>query len=314
MSYFPEKSGLRLLGGISAAVRICGLLALFLSVFQGPLNAQETRRQLKDSGDPGLQRQLEELVREQGLWAATERGDLNLALVIVTDPANPRLAEINGHEMVYAASLPKIAILLGAAVAIDQGRLELDPALHKDINDMIRHSCNPCATRVLDRVGRQELLDTLQSPEYRLYDQNESGGLWVGKDYGPNSAYQRDPLAGLSHGATAFQAARFYYRLYTGTLVSPEQSKIMLEALSRPGISHKFVKGLKGPRKKDIFRKSGTWKNYHADSALVRHGGHTYIMIALAHDPDGSKWLEQLAGPMQKLAISESWAAIASSR
>jgi beta-lactamase class A len=281
------------------------ILACMLLI-QTPLFALEATRLLIESGDQELQQKLEQLVLGLGLSAASERGDLALALVIVTRPESPRLAEINGHEMVYAASLPKIAILLGAAVAIEQGRLELDETLHQDLNDMIRYSCNACATRVLEQVGRQELLDTLQSPEYRFYDQDSAGGLWVGKDYGPGSAYHRDPREGLSHGATAFQAARFYYKLHTLSLVSPAQSEMMLGTLARPGISHKFVKGLEPYDNLEIYRKSGTWKNFHADSALVRCEGHAYIMIALAHDQDGAAWLEQLAGPLHELAISES--------
>jgi len=171
---------------------------------------------------------------------------------------------------------------------------------------MIRHSCNACATRVLERVGREELLNILQSPEYKFYDQENTGGLWVGKDYGPNTAYERDPLWGLSHGATAFQAARFYYKLQTGTLVSPEQSEMMLEMLSKPGISHKFVKGLKDYPDAEIFRKSGTWRTYHADSALVRADDAVYILVALANNPKGSEWLVKLAAPIHELAISES--------
>ncbi len=49
--------------------------------------------------------------------------------------------------------------------------------LHKDLNDMIRLSCNACATRVLARVGREELIETLQSPQYRFYDQQRSRRL-----------------------------------------------------------------------------------------------------------------------------------------
>jgi beta-lactamase class A len=275
-----------------------------------PLAAADTTRLLIESADPGLQLKLEELVREQGLADAARRGDLNLSLVIVTDPAHPRLAEINGHDMVYAASLPKIAILLGAAVAIEQGRLTLTSALQKDMNDMIRYSCNPCATRVLEQVGRQELLDILRSPGLQFYDEESNGGLWVGKDYGPGTAYQRDPLEGLSHGATAFQAARFYYRLYTRTLVSPEMSQLMLDALVDPGVSHKFVKSLQELPGIKIYRKSGTWRTYHADSALVRYFGHAYIIVALANHPNGATWLENLALPLHKLAVAESWNAI----
>lgn len=285
---------------------------LFACLFFLPhsLAAAEATRLLIESEDPGLQVKLNELVREQGLADAADRGDLNLALVIVTDPSKPRLAEINGHEMVYAASLPKIAILLGAAVAIEEGRLTLTHSLHKDMNDMIRYSCNDCATRVLAQIGRQELLDILRSPELRFYDEESNGGLWVGKDYGPGTAYQRDPLEGISHGATAFQAARFYYMLYTRKLVSPAQSQLMLDALVDPGVSHKFVKGLEGLPAARIYRKSGTWRTYHADSALVTYFGHAYIMVALANHPNGARWLENLAPALHKLAVAESWAAI----
>jgi beta-lactamase class A len=280
-------------------------LAVTSLLFCGQLMGAEATRLLNESGDLHLQQALEVLVLEQNLAAAVNKQELALVLVIVTDPDQPRLAEINGQNMVYAASLPKIAILLGAAVAIDQGRLELNDELQTDLDDMIRYSCNACATKVLGLVGREELLEILKSPEYNFYDQDEAGGLWVGKDYGPGSAYHRDPLSGLSHGATAFQAARFYYKLQTETLVSPEQSRTMLDVLSRPGISHKFVKGLEAYPNLEIFRKSGTWKTYHADSALVRTEGLAYIMVALANNANGAAWLERLAAPLHELAVSQ---------
>jgi beta-lactamase class A len=280
-------------------------LALTTLLFCGQLMGLEATRLLNQSGDLRLQQALEILVLKQNLATAVNRRELALVLVIVTDPDKPRLAEISGNNMVYAASLPKIAILLGAAVAIEEGRLDLNEELQNDMDEMIRYSCNACATKVLNLVGRDELLEILQSPEYQFYDQDEAGGLWVGKDYGPGSAYQRDPLSGLSHGATAFQAARFYYKLHTETLVSPKQSRMMLDVLSKPGISHKFVKGLEAYPDLEIFRKSGTWKTYHADSALIRTEGLAYVMVALANNVNGAAWLEQLAGPLHELAVSQ---------
>ena len=260
---------------------------------------------LVESQDPSLQMQLEGIIRRQGLWAAAERGELALLLAIITDPARPRVAQLNGDRMMYAASLPKIAILFGAAAELEQGRLQLTPALEKDMTDMIRVSCNECATRVLEQVGREDLTELLQAPEYAFYDPQGGGGLWVGKDYAPTEAYHRDPLHGLSHGATAIQVARFYYRLHTGTLVGPEQTQLMLEALSRPGIAHKFVKGLKGIPGIEMLRKSGTWKSFHADSALVRYKDQTYIMVGLVNNENGEKWLSQLASPLNDLVRSE---------
>lgn len=260
---------------------------------------------LIDSADRGLQRELEQLVRQQDLWTAVEHGELSLVLVDITDPRQPRLAELNGHRMMYAASLPKIAILFGAAVALDDGRLQADANLREDMVNMIRYSCNGCATRVLQRVGRAELIELLQSPAYGFYDPHGEGGLWVGKDYAAGVAYERDPLFNLSHGATAFQVARFYYRLETGTLVSPENTEFMLDALGQPGISHKFVAGLETQPDLCLHRKSGTWRDYHADSALVHARGQTYIIVGLAHNTDGGQWLSQLAEPLHQLVSAQ---------
>ena len=286
---------------MNAIKHILFLTCLFLS---GQLMAAGSPVPLSESADQQLQKGLEALIAQQHLAGAVGNKELAVVLVIVTDPDKPHLAELNGSDMVYAASLPKIAILLGAAVEIDDGRLQLNDELHADLDNMIRYSCNACATKVLAQVGRTELLDILQSPRFNFYDRNGDGGLWVGKDYGPAAAYRRDPVSGLSHGATAFQAARFYYKLQNGTLVSPQQTRLMMEALSNPGIKHKFVRGLKDYPGLELYRKSGSWRDFHADSALVRSKGLAYIMVALSHNPKGSVWLEKLAAPLHELAVS----------
>ncbi len=262
-------------------------------------------RELARETDMSLQFELERLVRRSKLWPAVEEGRLALVLLVLSDPQQPRLAELNGHRMMYAASLPKIAILFGAAMAVQDGSLELDRALRADMVDMIRYSCNECATRVLERVGREELIALLQAPDYRFYDAQDGGGLWVGKDYAPTPAYHRDPVFQISHGATAFQVARFYYMLETGTLAGPESTRLMHEALSRPGIRHKFVKGLGAIPGLKMFRKSGTWRQYHSDSALVHYRGQSYIVVGLTEDENGGQWLDELALPLHELALKQ---------
>jgi beta-lactamase class A len=135
----------------------------------------------------------------------------------------------------------------------------------------------------------------LQSPQYRLYDPDRNGGLWVGKEYGKSPAWKRDPLHNLSHGATVLQVARFYYMLERGLLVSSESSRRMKSILADPAINHKFVKGLKTAHPDArIYRKSGTWGPFHADSAIVEHDGRRYIAVALAKSPEGGRWLSDL--------------------
>jgi beta-lactamase class A len=61
------------------------------------------------------------------------------------------------------ASLPKIAILLGAFVDIEEGRMDLDSSTRESLTQMVRVSSNQEATRMLNRVGKDHLLDILQS-------------------------------------------------------------------------------------------------------------------------------------------------------
>jgi beta-lactamase class A len=169
---------------------------------------------------------------------------------------------------------------------------------------MIRQSCNQCANRMIERVGEQHLIDVVQSPRFGFYQPNV-GGLWLGKEYGSHPAWRREPLRKLSHAATTFQTARYYCGLQNGTLVSPEQNRLMLDTLSNPGIHHKFVKGLRTKENIEIFRKSGTWSTYHADSALVRSGEDVYVIVGLANNPRGGRWLEQLASPIHELVLKK---------
>jgi beta-lactamase class A len=177
---------------------------------------------------------------------------------------------------------------------------------------MIRYSSNQAATRMLNRVGKQYLATLLQSPRYRLYDRSRNGGLWVGKPYGRGQAWKRDPLHHLSHGATTFQVARFYYLLETGQLVSPELTREMKAMLGNPGINHKFVKGLGQYRPgSTIYRKSGSWRTYHADSAIVERNGRRYIAVAIANNRHGGQWMKRLIVSLDDLVFSSPRSAVA---
>lgn len=252
--------------------------------------------------DAQLQSQLEVALSDKRLKKLAEADRLGVALVVLDEQDHSRLAMINGRSMLYAASLPKIAILLGAMVASENGELEIDAALEQDLHQMIRKSSNASATRVLSRVGRQRLLDILQSPEYGFYDDDQHGGLWVGKDYAGAPAFERDPLHDLSHGATVYQVARFYFRLKTGTLVDARHTKLMYDVMSEPGLNHKFMKVLNETDAIQVLRKSGSWRQFHADSAMVRGPNYRYIMVALVEDADGEKLLQHIARRLHRLA------------
>ena len=290
---------MRLLSAFVASAILAALLA------SGTASADPAAaRDLSAAIDPGLQRGLEQVVRDLGLANETGTKRLALALVDVTDPNSPRLAMLNGNEMMYAASLPKVAILFGAFAEVESGRLELDESRIAAMTNMIRYSSNEDASRVLAWVGPERLLEILQSDRYRFYDAAGAGGLWVGKAYSKDGAYRRDPIRHLSHSATAFQVARLYYLLATDALFTPQLNGLMKEILSKPGIRHKFVKGLEIRPGVRVFRKSGTWQNFHSDSALVEYGNYRYIIVGLTEHPHGGDWLMRLAAPLHDLVVS----------
>jgi len=270
-------------------------LLIITLFFVAPASTQSEDPSLGESCDPRLQKALVTRLGSLHLQNATARKRLSVVVVDITDTSSPRMAYVNPNEMMYAASLPKIAILLGAFEKIASGEMDLNNETLEKLKLMIRYSSNAAATEILHRVGMDYLAELLQSPRYRLYDPEKNGGLWVGKDYAKAPAWKRDPLHNLSHGATALQVARFYYLLETGQLVSPELSKLMKSILADPAQEHKFVKGLKEIRPdSEIYRKSGTWGLYHSDSAIVEHHGRRYIAVALAKSSKGERWLQKL--------------------
>lgn len=269
--------------------------------------AQPVRVDLRAAEDARVQAALVASLKKLALDRAVREGRLAAALVDITDPAHPRLAQVNGDRMMYAASLPKIAILLGAFQKAAEDKLTLDTAALDELRLMIRHSSNSAASDMLQRVGTEYLARVLQSERYRLYDPAVNGGLWVGKPYGAGRAARRDPLHNLSHGATAYQVARFYYLMETGQLVSPEASRQMKEIMSAPALRHKFVKGLaQAHPDAQLYRKSGTWRTYHADSAIVEREGRRYIAVGLADDPRGGDWMRELIVAMDDIVFKQS--------
>ncbi len=250
---------------------------------------------LWDFADPELQAEVDGALYRLRLDGEARRQRLAIALIDLSDLDQPRVAAVNGDVMMYAASLPKIAILLGAFEKIAQGKMALDPETELLMRRMIRESSNEASTELMTRVGKEYIARVLLSPRYRLYDPRHNGGLWVGKDYAKSGLWRRDPLHNLSHGATAMQVARFYYLLETGNLVTPEHSMMMKDIMSHTKLGHKFVAALRKIRPDaNLFRKSGSWGTFHSDSVLVERRGRSYIAVALSNDAQGYRWLERI--------------------
>lgn len=262
-------------------------------------------RPLSQSVDSGLQRRLERRLNASPEWARLVRSRKMAVGLVDLNGGRPRFARVNGNEMMYAASLPKIAILLAAYVSFEDGHLEETDEIHQDLADMIRVSSNSAATRMIDRIGLRRIQSILKDPRYDFYDEQRGGGLWVGKRYASDGPRIGDPLHNISHGATVTQVCRFFYLLATGNLISPERSEQMLQDLSTPGLHHKFVSQIdeRAPDA-DVYRKSGTWRNWHSDAVLVRgKRGRNYILVGLVESPRGEKILREMLPAMEDLIL-----------
>lgn len=282
------------------------LLAAFIPVIAGADNWQP----LYESVDPELQKALETRLSKNLEWKKLiARKKMAIGLVDLSGDA-PRFARINGNQMMYAASLPKIAISIAAYASFEDGSLKETPEIRQDLGDMIRVSSNSAATRMIDRIGMKKIQTVLKDPKFGFYDEKRGGGLWVGKRFASSGPRIGDPIYNISHGATVTQVCRVFYLLATRKLISPERSEQMLDDLVDPHLHHKFVSQIeeRAPNAR-MYRKSGTWRQYHADSIMVQGTRwRDYILVGLVESENGEAILRTMLQVVEELIVPPEYA------
>lgn len=209
----------------------------------------------------------------------------------------PRLALVRPDREEYAASVPKIGILLAYFDAHPEAATTLDPAVRHELGLMAKASSNEVAAKYSRQLGLANVQRVL-TEKYGLYDADRGGGIWVGKHYGKDAERYPSPVGQNSHAATVRQLLRYWLMLEQGKLVSPAASRAMRDIFASPDIPHddiKFVKGLKGRDGVRVVRKWGTWQDWRHDSAVVTGPGRHYVLVALTRHPRGDAYLEELA-------------------
>ncbi|MCL5130308.1 MULTISPECIES: serine hydrolase [unclassified Algibacter] len=280
------------------------LISAFSKAQELPVKINTENKPLRNLLDISLQKKLDSEMNKHAEWKTLiSQKKMAVGLVDLSDKNNIKFARVNGNEMMYAASLPKIAVLLSAMDAMEKGELVETTTIKNDMKLMISNSNNAATTRMIDRLGYDKIEKVLTSDRYNLYDEETGGGLWVGKRYAAGGATNREPIKNLSHAATVTQVCRFYYLLYKGELVNPTRSKQMLDILEAPALHHKFVNTLdRIAPKARLFRKSGSWKSFHSDSILVWGSpDRRYILVALINDNNGEQIIRDLIIPIEKV-------------
>jgi len=250
--------------------------------------------------DPSLQSNLEML--DAGLREKYEMTAEQTA-VGVLDLKTLRLAMIHPDRIEYAASVPKIGILLAYFGLHPEAATNPSAQTRRELGLMTKTSNNEMAAKFSREMGLREIQRVLNS--YHFYDTNRGGGIWIGKHYGQGGERIGDPVGNHSHAATVRQLLRFYLLLEQGKLVSPAASQTMREIFASPHIPHddiKFVKGLAG-RDVQILRKWGSWENWFHDTATVTGTNRHYILVAMTHHPKGDDYLMGLAAAVDDLMI-----------
>jgi beta-lactamase class A len=212
-----------------------------------------------------------------------------------------RVAMIHPDRGEYAASMPKIGILLAYFQLHPQAATNLDAQTRHDLGLMVKASDNEIAAKFSRQMGLKQIQAVLNA--YHLYDKGHGGGIWIGKHYGRGEERIGDPLGDHSHAATVRQLLRYFLLLEQGKLISPAASKAMREIFSSPDIPHdriKFVQGL-SDRDVQIIRKWGSWEDWRHDAAIVTGSCRHYILVALTHHPKGDEYLVDLAKSVDDL-------------
>lgn len=237
-----------------------------------------------------------------GLSEAIEADHLAVSVADLTKN-RLRYAGINDDVMLYAASLPKIVALLAFADRAGKGELPWSEAIEARLWRMINRSSNVEASWAFDQVGLDALEAIVTRPRYCFYG-TRYGGLWLGRPFRPGGPVRRDPRFNISHGATARQVARFYVLLDRGLFDGPSVNERVRRVMGPPAIEHKFVKALRDRRVDIPARKSGSWRRYHADSALIEHAGRRYVLVALAEMRAGGQAVERVARVVDDVLMS----------
>ncbi|MBI5866247.1 MAG: C39 family peptidase [Planctomycetes bacterium] len=217
-----------------------------------------------------------------------------------------RLACVNGDQMFYGASVPKTIIVFAYLLSNPDVVRDMPTQTLRELQLVIKRSDNELAAKYSQIVGLDRIQQVIQSPEYRFYNRDAGGGMWCGKHYGIDQPRTGDPLADHSHAATVRQCLRYYLLLEQNRLGGRAVCDRLREIFAAPALEFHddyFVAGLKGLAT-DVIRKSGTWEDWHLDTARVGFGDRVLLLAGMTRHPRGSEYLERMARAAMALTLA----------
>jgi hypothetical protein len=247
---------------------------------------------------------------------AFRKQTLRVAIIDLPSEGAPGLAHWHGDSPVYPASVVKLVYLMAAYAWRDQGRLEIDPALDRQLRDMIYVSSNRATQRVVRRLTDTEPGPRLEPEEYADFrERRHRVKRWLqdlgvddlhtvhptynggGDLHGRDLQFLEDPTVEGSlpdqkgpyrnrQAMTANGTARLLALLASDLALSPESSAEVRERMRRDARRQRYLLqriagGADLRADLEVYAKTGTWGPIFADAGVVRHASGSQLVVVV---------------------------------
>ena len=218
---------------------------------------------------------------------------VHLAVIDLSSPGMPRLAQYNGREPVYPSSVIKMVYMGYVYHLAKEGSLEITPEVHKKLYQMIHPSSNTATGWIVD-LWSGTSGGELRSPEaYKEFAFKRNGcNRWLrslgidhinacqktwGSPIPPGEKqFLRDGKPSgpwvNRNSVTAVAAARFLQIMAANAMVDPESCDAMCELMVRDVRNQAYQRmRIAGgtPRGSEVFSKTGTTSDTFHDAGIV---------------------------------------------
>ena len=248
---------------------------------------------------------------------------LRVAVIDLSNPDAPRLAERHGYRPVYPASVVKFVYLMAAYAWVDAGKLEIDPAFDRELEAMIYRSSNKATQKVLRKLTQTQAGPELSPADYAKFREKrlavkrwlrsigiedlhtihptyDGGGDLYGRDRQlladttmPGALTPRSGEFANRQAMTAVETARLLALLATDRALSTASSATVRKRMHRDPrrqayLRHRIAGGAhRCSRSLEIESKTGTYGRIIADAGIVRDesGGQMVVVVFVDSSP-----------------------------
>ena len=241
---------------------------------------------------------------------------LGIALIDLNPGRPPRLAHWHGETPIYPASVVKFVYLMAAYAWQEEGKLQIDNALDRQLTQMIYRSSNKATQRVVARLTKTQPGPVLPDQQYLQFRERrlvvkrwleslgvvgihsihptyDGGGDLFGRevqllqdDSIPGGLASRDGKFHNRQAMSAVATANLLALLATDRALTPKHSaevrlRMLRDPAKQPYLIHRIAGGAVGTKGVEVYSKTGTWGPIFADAGIVRHQSGRQIVLAV---------------------------------